>query len=298
MLSDDDKCGRVDRPAWLLSGFRDVISGCGPTNIVLEGYPYTWAKSKGKENAVEERLDQAMATEAWLSLFLETRLNNLFEAIFDHSPILLTTKVSTLLHFVRKFRFENTWFNEPDLEDIVVLGWNKVAGDDIIVKLDSCTHELNKWGKHLRTRIREEIDKCKSRIDEVRGCDDENSANEFNFLRVRLTDLLVQEETFCRQRAKAYWLKDGDQNTKYFHAHASARKKINKIQHLEHDEHVLVEDHAGMCSIATKYFDDLFEASIGQYELVLDTVSPCVTYEDNFSLMVPFSKAEFLVALS
>lgn len=49
MFSDEDKCGRVDHPAWLLSGFIDVISGCGLTDLVLEGYPYTWAKNKGKE---------------------------------------------------------------------------------------------------------------------------------------------------------------------------------------------------------------------------------------------------------
>lgn len=113
-------------------------------------------------------------------------------------------------------------------------------------------------------------------------------------------ELLVQEETFWRQRAKAYWLKDGDQNTKYlyFHAHASARKRLNEIQHLENDEHVLVDDHTGMCSIARKYFDGLFEASTGQDDLVLDAVSSCVTDDDNFSLMALFSEAESLVALS
>lgn len=52
-----------------------------------------------------------------------------------------------------------------------------MASDDIIVKLDSCTYELNKLDKHLRTRFREEIDKCKSMIDKARVCNDESFTN-------------------------------------------------------------------------------------------------------------------------
>jgi len=42
-----------------------------------------------------------------------------------------------------------------------------------------------------------------------------------------LNSLLHQEEHFWKQRAKIYWLSDGDANTSFFHAFANARKKWN-----------------------------------------------------------------------
>lgn len=40
---------------------------------------------------MEERLDRAMCTESWNSLFPNVRLQNLVAFIFDHSHLLLST---------------------------------------------------------------------------------------------------------------------------------------------------------------------------------------------------------------
>jgi len=47
-----------------------------------------------------------------------------------------------------------------------------------------------------------------------------------------MTQLLIQEDAFWRQCAKVHWLRDGDLNTKFFHAAASSRRKVNKITSL------------------------------------------------------------------
>ena len=51
-----------------------------------------------------------------------------------------------------------------------------------------------------------------------------------------INKLLNNEEIQWRQRAKALWLKEGDRNSKYFHAVASHRKARNSIQRLANDE--------------------------------------------------------------
>lgn len=52
----------------------------------------------------------------------------------------------------------------------------------------------------------------------------------------KLNELLYHEELYWKQRAKAHWLTEGDTNSKFFHAAASKRKKMNHIHHLINNE--------------------------------------------------------------
>jgi hypothetical protein len=45
-------------------------------------------------------------------------------------------------------------------------------------------------------------------------------------------ELLEQEELKWKQRAKEDWLRYGDRNTKYFHACANQRKRVNQIDQI------------------------------------------------------------------
>lgn len=71
LLSQNEKRGRVVHPSWLLNGFREATRECGLI-----------------EDAVEEKLNRAMATSEWLDIFPNSSLNNLVAATSDHSPIL------------------------------------------------------------------------------------------------------------------------------------------------------------------------------------------------------------------
>jgi hypothetical protein len=67
LLTQGDKRGIHPHPNWLCNGFRSAVSDCDLTNIHLEGYPYTWIKSRGSPEVIEERLDRAMANTLWLT---------------------------------------------------------------------------------------------------------------------------------------------------------------------------------------------------------------------------------------
>lgn len=91
LLSSEDKRGGPDRAPWLIRGFRDAVRDCGLVDIPLEGYQFTWFKSLCTPNAKEERLDRALVTNTWQSLFPLARLQSLSASISDHTPILLST---------------------------------------------------------------------------------------------------------------------------------------------------------------------------------------------------------------
>lgn len=92
MLLPDDKKGRLDHPPRLINGFRDTIGECNLIDLPLIGYPYTQAKSRDSENAIEERLDRAMITDPCLNIFPDAQLKNLIAPISAHSFILLCLK--------------------------------------------------------------------------------------------------------------------------------------------------------------------------------------------------------------
>ncbi|CAN0899756.1 hypothetical protein LINGRAHAP2_LOCUS20455 [Linum grandiflorum] len=91
LLSNSEKKGRREHPQSLMDGFRQAVVECGLVDLPLEGYPYTWVRSKGKSGCVEEKLDRAMVNRAWSMAFPGARLCNLLAPLSDHSPILMNT---------------------------------------------------------------------------------------------------------------------------------------------------------------------------------------------------------------
>ena len=51
----------------------------------------------------------------------------------------------------------------------------------------------------------------------------------------RYTELAVLEEQMWKQRAKVKWELEGDKNTKFYHAYASARRRNNFIGPIQHN---------------------------------------------------------------
>ncbi|KAK6153950.1 hypothetical protein DH2020_013589 [Rehmannia glutinosa] len=61
------------------------------------------------------------------------------------------------------------------------------------------------------------------------------SIGEFKKAQDQYNLLLAQQEDFWKQRAKIFWLKGGDANTKYFHTVASSRKRHNLFDRLKNE---------------------------------------------------------------
>lgn len=92
--------------------------------------------------------------------------------------------------------------------------------------------------------------------------------------KTRLSTLLAQEDAFWKQRAKVYWLRDGDTNSRFFHAMASARKRRNHILKLVRDDETEATDQHDLCNIAKDYFTSMFEGGVGNYDPIISHVQP------------------------
>ena len=66
---------------------------------------------------------------------------------------------------------------------------------------------------------------------------------------------------FWRQKSRVLWLREGDRNSKYFHALVNKRRARNRITQLLDENGNVVEDEEGLVAIATSYFRQIFESS-------------------------------------
>lgn len=231
----------------------------GLVDIQLEGYPFTWWRGRGSSNEVEERLDMAMTTQSWLEMFRNVKLSNLIAPISDHSPFFLLNCETKLYFAPRKnFRFENAWLVESELDSVVRDIQALTINVDFVQKIKSCTEALQRWGSGVRPNFKLEIKKYRKELEEARVRQVNSDDPSYDAIRDRFICLLIQEESYWAQRAKAHWLREGNQNTGFFHASASVRKKKKRLVKLQESITSVIEDPIAIQEITRNYFTDLF----------------------------------------
>ncbi|KAL0444501.1 UNVERIFIED_CONTAM: hypothetical protein Slati_2172800 [Sesamum latifolium] len=116
-----------------------------------------------------------------------------------------------------------------------------------------------------------------------------------------LEEFLSHEEILWKQRGKAQWLADGDRNTPYFHARASARRRKNFISRLRDKNGEWCATYEGIQQIIPSYFVDLFQMSSPSEEVmegVIGGMPARVSEHMNDTLIQPFSGDEVNLAIS
>ena len=119
-----------------------------------------------------------------------------------------------------------------------------------------------------------------------------------HFLNTELRDSLISKEKLWQQHSKLHWLKEGDQNTGYFHSRASQRYRQNCIKRLRNESGEWCEGDDQVADLFCEYFRGLFSTSNPSHiEEVLATIPQVVSDSMNSDLMKNFSRQEVDVAL-
>lgn len=111
----------------------------------------------------------------------------------------------------------------------------------------------------------------------------------------------AEQSDYWRQRSQIECMKDGDKNTRFFHAKATTRARVNHISGLENRQGQWVESKTDVENVVADYFETLFsttEPSERDIDGVLHHINPRMTEEANQILVAPFSSSEVTEALS
>ena len=102
---------------------------------------------------------------------------------------------------------------------------------------------------------------------------------------------------FWRQKSRVLWLREGDRNSKYFHALVKQRRARNRITQLLDENGNVVKDEEGLVAIATSYFRKIFEYSnLEDIADALAEVSTTITGDVNEKLTAPVTEWEVKLA--
>ncbi|XP_073121701.1 uncharacterized protein [Henckelia pumila] len=269
LLSQSEKRGRILQPTSLINGFRSAVEESGLEDLGMKGNWFTWERSRGIDFFVEERLDRAMATPIWLNLLLMAEVSNLEVVSSYHNAIFLNID-NRVAHKKKSFCFENAWIIETECKEMVQKGWMIYDEGDIQRRIETC-------GNHLYKH-------------------DENDAQLVE-MKSRLSSLLAQEESFWKQRAKIFWLQEGDDNTKIFHNYASSLKIKNQIMELQDNQGNSCFWGRGMEELILLYFQELYSTDGCIDDYIISNVSRLIDENQNRELTRPYEEQEILSAL-
>ena len=199
----------------------------------LTGGPFTWRG--GLNNQAQSRLDLFLVTDNGDNLFNGAVQGILPRPVPNHFPVLL--EGGGLKRGPSPFRFENMWLEEKGIKDKMKTWWEslKFTGTSNYIldaKLRSFKNILKIWNKeefgHVETKKGEALmqveywyEKEKCAALNMEECEARNGARE------SYKSWVMREEIFWRQKSRELWLKEGDNNTRFFHRMANAHSRRN-----------------------------------------------------------------------
>ncbi|RVX19512.1 hypothetical protein CK203_004994 [Vitis vinifera] len=152
--------------------------------------------------------------------------------------------------------------------------WNKESLGNVSAKKDAALEQLNYWDSLERLGSLSEEDRRSQRTarDEFSHC-------------------AILEEISWRQKSRALWLKEGDNNTKFFHRMANARRRGNFISSLT-VRGVRMDKEEELKEGIRSYFKSMFEETPVRRPAVDSGLFKTLDLLDNETLEGPFSKEE------
>ncbi|KAL4376881.1 hypothetical protein GQ457_02G026440 [Hibiscus cannabinus] len=302
ILTLSEKQGGNRKPHHQLTDFRECLlrnnlADCKPSR----GW-FTWMKSGPRTAPTRERLDRFIADNDWFLNFPTFRAWSEYSPNSDHHFILLDTVAPSPAPGARGkdsvFRFDDCWAREPECISMVQSLWAHSTGS-FADRLATICDGLRQWQCAKRATDWERIPRLRSEINRLSSR--RLSPKDLEVLlaaKGELCHLLKVQEAYWAQRSRVLWLSAGDQNTSFFHAKASARKKKNALMGLYDANGYWQTSTNEVLSIASDYFVSLFSANPPVVApAFLEHIAPSVTEDMNSGLLATFTAEEVIAAI-
>lgn len=155
------------------------------------------------------------------------------------------------------------WFRNKSFQEEFNTHWpSELQGVPIRVQLNECAANINEWNTKSFGSVQSNLKRLRKDLEWVKKkVRNEENVVEENKIMNELDEWRFREELLWKQRSRVDWLKEGDKNTKFFHAKATHRRKINSIKGLQTSDGSWVTKEKDMVNIALEHIKGVFKSS-------------------------------------
>ncbi|KAK8544996.1 hypothetical protein V6N12_025851 [Hibiscus sabdariffa] len=135
--------------------FYEFVDSLGLLELPISGGNFTWSNHRSDEDSILEKLDRALCSFEWSSLFpkaigvLDVAMGS------DHAPIIILSQ-GMMKKYKKEFKFESKWLLEDECTSTVQKSWDPISQPRIShrfgSKLRRTKYSLIKWSK-LKSRF-------------------------------------------------------------------------------------------------------------------------------------------------
>ena len=285
MRASEKNNNNLDRG--MMTRFRNMVHQLELKELYMHGRLYTW--SNGRQVPTMTRIDRALASVDWDLQFPDALLQTLSSSVSDHAPLHLSLSACTRPK--HRFKFELFWANLEGFQEAVAEAWVcDPAITDPFKRLDALLRNtakhLQAWGQRSVGNIKLQIAMANAIIYRFDVAQEhrELTLNEDwlrRTLKLVVLGLASLERTIARQRSRIRWLKEGDANTKLFHAVANGRRCKNFIAAVNWEGETLTDQGAKEEAFFRAYHGLLGETKSRGYSLDLEVLGlPTLDLQD------------------
>ncbi|CAA0831099.1 Unknown protein, partial [Striga hermonthica] len=235
IIDHSEKLGGIRREESSFLDFRNLISCLGVSEANVIGHPFTWTNNRKGDQAIEEKLDRFLFSQNWLDLFPNSLIKIIPVASSDHSILLFDSNPGCEGR-KNRFVFDARWLKSEGFNDIVVEAWNFIVPGHALFsiqqRLKNVRNAIIKWKKRVRGNARCKIEECRVKLESLRALGGDRDWSEWNRCKIESQLAYESEELFWRQKSRITWLREGDKNSKFFHACVNQRRKSNSLDNI------------------------------------------------------------------
>ncbi|KAL4346365.1 hypothetical protein GQ457_17G012800 [Hibiscus cannabinus] len=236
--------------------FKDFIQRNNLVDLPIYGSKFTWVR--GGQNTAASRLDRFLFTPEFLVSYPRLGQYALPRGLSDHNPIFL--REDRAEGGPRPFKYFSHWSEIPGLVERVNIVASNCKGMGAASLLRAIKAGIKVWVKDFRAKEEESIGEVEEKISQLEKdllVTGERSIilNEISRLRSSLWTKFRRDEREWLQKSRLKWFKEGDKNTKFFHAIASMRNKANHISCIRVGDAVF-SDHRSISKAFVQHFSE------------------------------------------
>ncbi|XP_075100498.1 uncharacterized protein LOC142176491 [Nicotiana tabacum] len=302
---EEEKFGGLPVSLNEIDDFRHCVNTCNLFDLGFKGSIYTWWNGRAEEDCKFKKLDRCLVNLQFQQTFPGIEVQHLSKTGSDHSPMYLKCDIDTP-PIKNPFKFLNFWVEHETFKDVVKENWTADFSANPYILFN---HKLKKLKKALSlwstATFGDIFQKIASMEEVVMVHEAEFEANPTGKNRERLQKVqaelincLALEKKYWQQKAGMTWFKEGDRNTKLFHAQVRGRRKRLQLNRIQNSGGTWIEEEQEIAEEAIKFYEEQFTkgATPSLFDIV-EHVPILINTKQNAELIKQPTKEEVKVAV-